>query len=345
MKKIWTPISAAIVLTAMTGFVLLTPVNFVIWAPGPATDLLAVNNGRPVIDITGVDPHGSSGSILSTSMVATSQDSTVTLPTLIISYILPNRAVMPRDAVYSPGQNLDEAQEARRTSIETSREQAMAAGVRQAGIEVIEGPKVLTVRPNGPANAILLPGDFIVAIDGTPMSTENDVRQYIRNNKQVGDQVVVTVLRLGQTQILTVPKLQGSSTDGTLPTMGTTIGTGYLYTPNIRLNIDASMGDPSQGLALALATFDLLTASDHIQGSVVAAAGRISASGEVTAVEGINEHAASAASASATIMIIARDNCADITGRFPDLSIVPVTTLQEAVEALTAHSKGDLPTC
>jgi PDZ domain-containing protein len=299
------------------------------------------------MSITGVPSHSSSGKILATSMVQTGQTSTINLPELIINYLLPSRAVLPRDAVYSPGQSVEEALRVRRSDVETSREAALAAGVRQAGIKVSEGPKIVNVGPQGPAYQILEIGDFIVAIDDTPMSTAHDVRQYIRNNKQVGDQIVVTVLRNQETLVLSIPKLQGSSTDGTVPTMGTTVGTGYLYAPEIRFRVDVDSGAPSEGLALALTTYDMLTETDVIDGAIIAAAGRVAASGEVTPVVGISEHAHSAANARAELFFMPRLNCSDLHGDFTGMTIIPVESLTQVEDALKEYVQGGarIPRC
>lgn len=348
MRRIWTSVSSGVVLVAMVVMVCATPVDFVVWTPGQVTDLLGSDGAQPLIEISGGRTHAVTGQILATSMDQTSQTSQVTLPQVIANYLYPNHAVFPRDAVYSPGRTATETTESRRQDIQSSREQAIASGVRQAGIDVVERPKLLAVRQNGPSYNILFPGDFILAIDNVSMSTPSDIPQYIRNNKQVGDQVVVTVFRpgAGEAQTVTIPKLAGSSTDGTVPTMGTTPGTGYLYSPEITLSMDVDQGDPSQGLALALATYDLLTDSDGTAGQTVAATGAISFAGDVSAVSGINEHAASAWRAHATMLVIPQANCSDITGQFPGMDIVPVATLEDAVNAVHNHSLGtELPRC
>jgi len=346
VKRIWTSITSAVVLVAMVAVIAVTPVNFVVWSPGPTAAFLGGAGATDWLRIADEPSASPSGHILATTMQQTSQSSTVTLGTVLIDYILSNHDVLPRDAVYSPGQTVAEAIDAHRQDVQLSRDQAMAAGVRQAGIEVIERPAITAVRQNGPAYTLLLPGDFIIAIDDTLMSTANDVRQYIRN-KQVGDQVVVTVLR-GQQQLkITIPKLAGSSTDGTIPTLGITGGTGYSYAVDLSFGMDVDAGDVSQGLPLALATYYLLTADSDIDGLRIAAAGAVSASGDVTSVPGINEHARSAWNAHADIFIIAKDNCPDISDRYAGMAVMPVSSLLDAVTALSDHSStgAPLPAC
>jgi len=332
----------------MAALVCTTSTDFVVWAPGASTDLLGSRDGNPLIVISDSKDHAASGEILATSMVQTSQTARVTLVSVISNYLKPNHAVLPRDAVYSPGRTATETIDTLRQEIESSREEAIASGVRQAGIEVVERPKLLAVRQNGPSFNLLFPGDFILAIDNVPMSTPSDIPQYIRNNKSVGDQVVVTVLRPGSAdpETVTIPSLAGASTNNAIPTMGTTPGNGYLYSPLVGFTMDVDQGDISQGLALALATFDLLTDDDDTAGQTVAAVGTISFEGDVSAVSGINEHAESALNAGASMLLIPQDNCTDLTESFTGMDIIPVATLSDAVDAVHSRTAGEpLPHC
>ncbi|MCL2784719.1 MAG: PDZ domain-containing protein [Propionibacteriaceae bacterium] len=346
MRRIWTLVSSAVVFLAMAAIVVFAPMDFVVWSPGQATNILGEENGERLLQIPQAPNYREDDEILFTTRDQTDQAAVITLGTVINNYWLPSHSVMPRTAVFSPGQTPVEANETRRIDTEASLQEAFAAGVRAAGIEVIERPKIVSVRQNGPAYGILQPGDLILAIDNNPMSTANDVREYIRS-KQVGDQVVVTILRGGQELILTIDKLAGSSYDGTIPTMGTVPGTGYSYDLDIRLNLSIDRGDPAQGLAIALAIYDMLTETNITGGETIAATGRISADGEVSAVSGFNEHAMSAWNAFAAILIIPTANCSDIADVFGGMIIVPVDTLDQAVTALRdyAATGEPLPKC
>lgn len=346
MKKIWTVIPAAVIVVAMGLVVGLTEINAVIWSPGTAVNVVDVEDADPVIQIEG-GTDVPSGQILATAMTQSAPDATVTLRGVIMGYFMPNRDVVPRDAVYSSGQSASDVADARRTAIESSRDQALAAAVGQAGMDVLERPKVQSIRPNGPAFGILQPGDFIVSIDNRPMSAPSDVVTYIRS-KKVGDQVVLKILRDGAPLTLTIAQLAGSSTNNTIPTMGAPVGTGYSYAPEIRIGTDVDQGDPAQSLALALGTYELLTNRDDTAGQILAATGVVAPDGTVSSVSGINEHALSAWSSGAVVLFISSDNCSDITlSRFPGMAVVPVTSLDEAVTALRDYAGGSttLPSC
>jgi len=342
MRRIWTVISSASVLVAMGLVVCLAPTSFVLRSPGTALDLLSPEN--PLIRVDG-QTTATTGSVLATSMVQTAPTGVATLPGVIVNYLRGDRDALPRDAVYPPGQTANDAASAHDQLVESSREQAVVAGARQAGVDVVERVRIASVWQKGQSYQVLFPGDYVLEIDNTPMSTVNDVTDYIQNNKQVGDQVVVTVLRGETTQKFTI-KLAGSSTNGTVPSLGIVCDMGYWYTPRVDIVMGVDQGDPAQGLALALATYDLLTPSALPGDAVIAAVGQITADGIVSKVSAINEQATSAWDAHATTLLIPRDNCADVTGDFPGMAIVPVLTLDQAVAVLSSPATdGSLPHC
>jgi S1-C subfamily serine protease len=76
--------------------------------------------------------------------------------------------------------------------------QQVTAGAQQAGIQP-------GTRQVGIGNEMILAGgDIIVAIDGQTVATGGDLRGWIENNKHPGDTTVLTVLRNGQRQDVTV---------------------------------------------------------------------------------------------------------------------------------------------
>ena len=93
-------------------------------------------------------------------------------------------------------------------------------------------------------------------------------------------------------------------------------------------------GGPSAGLVFALSLTELLTGEDLLQGRKVAATGTISKGGYVGIVGGVQEKLISVARAGASIALIPRDNCADISRIPRGITVIPVVTLDEAVEVL-----------
>jgi len=89
---------------------------------------------------------------------------------------------------------------------------ALASSMNISGTQ--RGVLVVTVVPNGPADTagllggtqqatvgglpVLLGGDVIVAIDGQPVQSFNDLLSYLVRNTSAGDQVTLSVLRNGK---------------------------------------------------------------------------------------------------------------------------------------------------
>ncbi|PKL76230.1 MAG: hypothetical protein CVV27_11230 [Candidatus Melainabacteria bacterium HGW-Melainabacteria-1] len=87
-------------------------------------------------------------------------------------------------------------------------------------LKVTEGLLVLQTQPGAPADAagirggsqrvlvgnyeILIGGDVIVAVDGKPMRSPQDLLNYLESQKQVGDSLKVTLLRGGKGQPVTI---------------------------------------------------------------------------------------------------------------------------------------------
>jgi len=339
MKRAWTAIGAGAVVVAMALVVWLAPTGYVLRAPGPAVDLLA---GTSPLLVSSAGTTVPGADVLATSMDQTGQAERVSLPRVIDAYLQPNHDALPRDAVYPPGQDAAGAAAAHEQVVATSREAALVAGARLAGITVLERVRVAGVWQKGPAYQVLYVGDYILQIDETPMQAAADVPAYIQSSHKPGDQVVVTVLRGDLSQKVTI-KLVGSSADGTVPTLGVTCDMGYWYTPRVDVMMSVDRGDPAQGLALALATYVLLYPGATTPG-VVAAVGVVAPDGTVSDVAGITEHAASAWAAHATTLLIPAGNCAGLARTYPGMTIVPVHSVSEAVNVLSVTG-APLPHC
>ena len=71
------------------------------------------------------------------------------------------------------------------------------------------------------------------------------------------------------------------------------------------------------------------------------------ADGAVGPIGGIRQKLAGARDAGATLFLMPADHCAEAAGHVPDgLTVAPVSTLTDAVEAIRAYtSGGTVPTC
>jgi S1-C subfamily serine protease len=100
----------------------------------------------------------------------------------------------------------------------SSRDDMPLAVVEALGLNTFTGAYVVSVTPGGPAeqagirggsqptsiNGLEAGGDVITAIDGRSIATFDQLLSYLITNKSPGDPVVLTILRDGQTQDVTV---------------------------------------------------------------------------------------------------------------------------------------------
>ncbi|MGA5286713.1 S16 family serine protease [Streptomyces pseudogriseolus] len=114
----------------------------------------------------------------------------------------------------------------------------------------------------------------------------------------------------------------------------------------------ADVGGPSAGLLFSLGIVDKLdgdgSGGDLTGGRVVAGTGTIDARGRVGAVGGVPLKTQAAKRDGATVFLVPRDECGEAKTELPKgLRLVPVTTLEGAVDALVALEKGTgtVPSC
>ncbi|MEU5215736.1 S16 family serine protease [Streptomyces sp. NPDC020807] len=115
----------------------------------------------------------------------------------------------------------------------------------------------------------------------------------------------------------------------------------------------ADIGGPSAGLLFSLGIVDKLDGDgdggDLTGGKTVAGTGTITPDGKVGAVGGVSLKTQAAARDGATVFLVPKDECSDAEAERPEgLRLVPVTTLNDAVESLRALGQGQeskVPSC
>ncbi|GAU67970.1 hypothetical protein SSP35_06_00530 [Streptomyces sp. NBRC 110611] len=113
----------------------------------------------------------------------------------------------------------------------------------------------------------------------------------------------------------------------------------------------ADIGGPSAGLMFALGIVDKLDGDgaghDLTGGRTIAGTGTISASGEVGAVGGVPLKTQAAHRDGASVFLVPREECAAARVELPEgMRLIPVSTLNGAVDALKALRAGDtVPSC
>jgi PDZ domain-containing protein len=94
------------------------------------------------------------------------------------------------------------------------------------------------------------------------------------------------------------------------------------------------VGGPSAGLAFSLALISKLSNPELISGRSIAVTGSINQKGRVGSIGGIDQKLVAARDAGATIAVIPKANCQDITFAGNDLQVIAVNDLSEAFHGL-----------
>ncbi|AWW39337.1 MULTISPECIES: S16 family serine protease [Streptomyces] len=114
----------------------------------------------------------------------------------------------------------------------------------------------------------------------------------------------------------------------------------------------ADVGGPSAGLLFSLGIVDKLdgdgSGGDLTGGRTIAGTGTINADGRVGAVGGVALKTQAAHRDGATVFLVPKAECSDAESELPKgLRLIPVTTLEGAVNSLVALEKGrgSVPSC
>lgn len=103
---------------ALLAVAVFAPLPFSVAQPGATADVLGESKGRPVIELTGKDigargegtAKKDEGKLLAVTIAATQPQVTVRIGDVVTNWFAKDRAVMPREAVYPEGDNVQEVQ-------------------------------------------------------------------------------------------------------------------------------------------------------------------------------------------------------------------------------------------
>lgn len=324
---------SALLFVVSAAIIAMVRVPFVSYAPGASVDLLGSRDGKPVVSIEGVPSVETTGQLRLTTVAVTGPDAGITLPEALVAWWSADREVYPREAIYPAGTKAEDVRAREVEEADTARAAAIAAGLREAGVEVRQMPVVRKVATQGPSMDLLRPGDFVTSVDGEATPTRDAVEKAIRKHA-VGETVTFGILRDQQPRTVTVETVAHKVESGR-PVVGITFGTGFTYTPRVHFAVDPGVGGASGGLMMALAVFDRVNPGDLARGRVIAGTGEVDGLGNVGKVSGVLERIAGAERAGASVFVLPAANCVDVT-RPTTLRLVAVSTVDDAVNALDA---------
>ena len=306
--------------------------------PGPSEDTLEL------VTINGTEAHLPADGELRLTTVAVQDD--LTFGSWLSGRTSRIVEVVPRGRIYPEGSDPDEVAELNAAAMADSQLVAMIAALEQLGYELEpEGALVAGVTEDAVTDELEV-GDVIVAVDGEPVAESVDVVELVQARRP-GDELVLDVRGDdGPRQVeLTLGESPHEPGKGFIGVFLTT----ELDLP-VDIDIDAGViGGPSAGMMFALSIVELLEEGDLIDGRVVAGTGTLDRDGEVGAVGGVRQKLAAVTAGRegppAEVFLVPRDNLtearqAPVTA---DVLVVPIDTLDDAIEALEALGEDRRP--
>ncbi len=349
-------------LVAGFGFLVLASVvrlPLLVLAPGPTYNTIGEVDGTPMIEISGTETFPTEGNLDMTTVSERGGSSGgVHLGEALLGWVSPSASVVPRESVYGPEVSGEEVSQRNDQLFALSQSDSVAAAMGELGLPTQEAVVVTLVSGGSPADGIVRAGDEVVAVNGDPVDSPDDVGEAVRAGA-VGDTVRLDVLRTpeggGEPAPQQLEVVAGASPEPAadpaaqpVPYLGITVGTEYSAPFPIDFTLE-SVGGPSAGMMFSLAIVDLLTEGPMNGGGHVAGTGTIDPAGTVGAIGGIRQKLVGARDAGAELFLAPAGNCTEVAGNEPaGMTVVPVSTLDEAratVERWADDRGASFPTC
>jgi Lon-like protease len=330
-------LTAGVVLLVLFGLLGTTlPVPYVAQVPGPTFNTLGDIDGSPIISVEGRDRNDVSGN-LNLTTVGVSRGG-LSLVEAVRGWFDDEIAVVPEEAVYPPDRTEEETRQANREAFLTSEQAAETAALAHLGYPV---KVVVQDVPDGsPSDSVLVEGDTIDAVDGTP-TPDADALQDVLTGIPGGTTVTVDTTHLGEAAQVEVTTKAAEDREGSI------LGVSVLEQPSAPFDVKIDVkdvGGPSAGLMLSLGILDLVGDDDLTDGAVIAGTGTIDAQGNVGPIGGITLKMVTAQDIGADLFLVPADNCAEAAAvADPGFPLAKVATLDDALKALADIEAGRTP--
>lgn len=249
---------------------------------------------------------------------------------------------------YLGDQTQDENRALNLALMTNSQDKAKVVALERLGYEVGKTPVgafLEDVSPTYPAAAVLKPGMTVVGVDGTRITTTEELVAAIQEHEP-GDEIELSVIPLegGDAQDVTTT-LGSREGEPDVAALGVSPVDRVTYEFPIDIRIDTGkVGGPSAGLAFTLAILDRLTPGSLTGGRRMAVTGTIELDGTVGPVGGVKHKTEAAVNEGAKVFLVPPEEYEEAKkasrGR---IDIEQVRTLDEALAALEANGGDPLP--
>jgi PDZ domain-containing protein len=333
---------ASLAVSLVCGAVLFAlPVPYVLQTPGPTVDTLGKQGEVELIQVDQEPSHPITGQLRLTTVGAYGSDpGSLSVIQLVRGYFDPQDALVPYDLVYPRQSTSKQRDEQSAAEMASSQDTATVAAFEYLGLDVAI---VVDKTATPAAAAVFKQGDRIVSIGGYPITGYTALRASM-DNVEPGQTVEVVLDRSGTEVTVEIKTTADEATGRAM--LGVSIR--FEFPLSVKFGVE-NIGGPSAGTMFALGIIDKLGPTDLADGRIIAGTGTMAPDGKVGSIGGIRQKLVAAKRDGATVFLAPADNCKDVVGHVPDgLQVVKISTLADAVDALTALSSGKgstLPTC
>lgn len=288
------------------------------------------------LKISGLEFFEPAGTILFTTV---SIDDELTVAEWMQSWLSEGIELHTRESVFGD-RTSEEQREYNLDLMAASVDTAVFVALDHLGIEMFDatGLSFDSTVEGAPADGTLDPDWVIVALDGIAITTLDSLRDLLAS-REPGASAILTVEVDGTAQRRDVPITLGAHPDG-----GGFIGIRGVRERLVRrqlpFDVDIESGafsGPSAGLAFTLAIIDALTPGELTGGGTVAVTGSIAVDGSVGSVGGVAQKATAADRAGADLFVVPSGSVPEAVAGAGDTTVVGVSSLAEALAALTAY--------
>lgn len=262
-----------------------------------------------------------------------------TLPTLLLSYIIPDWDLVPvQNVQMSEDETKEDIMLRDQMYLQDANQNAVKVAYQKAGKTYIETEsKNYIVYIMDEAETDLKVGDAIIACEGKEIKEIQDLKDIVQT-KNVGDTVEVQIERDNEktTASFKVKEVEGQKLAG----LSFLTKIGYETEPKLTLSFSDNESGPSGGLLLAITIYDKLVDEDLTKGRKIVGTGTIDKDGNVGEIGGVEYKLKGAVEAKADIFIVPLgenyNDCMKLKEENNyDIKIIGVSTFDDAIDALT----------
>ena len=258
--------------------------------------------------------------------------------THIYGLLDPSSRLRPEDQVIPPGTDEKRYFEESRRMMRESQETAKVVALRKVGYDARlsgTGVRVVEVLPSSAASGTVLKDDVIVKVEGQPVALADELLHEMKRFRP-GRVLSVEVQRGGERVLLKVPTGPHPE-DPERAAMGIRIET-HNWHAIVPIDVEVDTGSisgPSGGLMLTLEIIEQLNRGGSLLAfSRIGGTGTIAPGGEVGPVGGVAQKVVAAERAGMQVFFVPRENLAEARAAARRLELVPVGSVDDAVQYL-----------